>query len=154
MCLKQLCTLQCNSISQLAVLCPFLTQGLHFRMCGMRDASTLNFKTSLPHHPLSQETITDRFMARKMLSAGARADARNNLVELIETNCRSTLACCSQLAPAFQNKSPPQEPPTDTSNGTCTNCCHHRTEKNFQDTSHYTEAGSAGLAECEQKHTQ
>ena len=27
-------------------------------------------------------------MARKMLSAGARADARNNLVEIIETNCR------------------------------------------------------------------
>ena len=56
-------------------------------MCDMRDASTLNLKTSLPHHALSQERITDRFMARKMLSAGARADARNNLVEIIETNC-------------------------------------------------------------------
>ena len=71
----------------LTVLCPFLTQGLHFRMCGMRDASTLHFKTSLPHHPLSPEKNTDRFMARKMLSAAARADARNILVELIETNC-------------------------------------------------------------------
>ena len=57
-------------------------------MCCMRDAGTLNFKTSLPHHPLSQEKITDRFMARKMLSAGARADARNNIVDIIETNCR------------------------------------------------------------------
>ena len=42
--------------------------GQHFRMCDMRDASTLNFKTSLPHHSLSQEKITDRFMARKMQS--------------------------------------------------------------------------------------
>ena len=57
-------------------------------MYDMRDASTLNFKTSLPHHSLSQEKITNIFMARKMLSAGARADARNNLVETIETNCR------------------------------------------------------------------
>ena len=57
-------------------------------MCDMRDASTLNFKKSLPHHPFTQEKITDRFMARKMPSAGARADARNNLVEIIETNCR------------------------------------------------------------------
>ena len=57
-------------------------------MCDMRDASTLNFKTSLPHHPLSQEKNTDMFTARKMLSAGARADARNNLVEIIGTNCR------------------------------------------------------------------
>ena len=56
-------------------------------MCDMRDASTLDFKTSLPHHPLSQEK-PQMFMARKMLSAGARADARNNLVEIIETNCR------------------------------------------------------------------
>ena len=57
-------------------------------MGDMRDASTLNLKTSLPHSPLSQEKITDRFIARKMLSAGARADARNNLVEIIKTNCR------------------------------------------------------------------
>ena len=57
-------------------------------MCDMRYASTLNFKTSLPHHPLPQEKITDRFMARKTLSAGACADARNNLVETIETGCR------------------------------------------------------------------
>ena len=57
-------------------------------MCDMRDAGTLNFKTSLQHHPLSQEKITDRFMARKMLSAGPRADARNNFVEIIRTNCR------------------------------------------------------------------
>ena len=56
-------------------------------MCEMRNASTLNFKTSLPYHPLSQQKITDRFMAHKMLSAGARADAWNNLVEIIETNC-------------------------------------------------------------------
>ena len=38
-------------------MCSFLTQGLHFRMCDMRDASTLNFKTPLPHHPLSIKRI-------------------------------------------------------------------------------------------------
>ena len=59
------------------VLCPFLTQGLHFRMCDVIDASTLNSKTPLPRHALSQGKITDRFIARKMLSAGARDDARN-----------------------------------------------------------------------------
>ena len=57
-------------------------------MCDVIDASTLNFKTSLPHHALSQGKITDKFMASKMLSAGARVDARNNLVGVIETNCR------------------------------------------------------------------
>ena len=93
-------------------------------------------------------------MASKMLSAGARADARNNLVEIIETNCRGLWHVCSQLASAFQNKSPLQEPPTDTSNGTCTDCRDHRTEKHFQDNSHYTELGLAGIPECESKHTQ
>ena len=57
-------------------------------MFDMRHPITLNFKASLTHNPLSQEKITDKFMARKMLSAGARADARNNLFEIIETNCR------------------------------------------------------------------
>ena len=71
-----------------AVTCPFLTQGLRFRMCNMRGASAPNLNTSLLRSPLSQEKITDKFMASKMLSAGARADARNNLVEIIETNCR------------------------------------------------------------------
>ena len=108
-------------------------------MCDMRYATTLNFKTSLPHHPLSEEKITDKFMARKMLSAGARADARKNLVEIIETKLSCTLACCAQLAPSFQNKSNPREPPTNTSNGTYTNCRHHRTKKNLQDNSNYTE---------------
>ena len=62
--------------------------GTALPMCDMRDGSIRNFKTSLPHHALSQEKTTDRFMTRKMLSAGACADARNNLVEIIETNCR------------------------------------------------------------------
>ena len=57
-------------------------------MCNTRDPSTLNFKTSLPQHAPSQGKITDKFMASKMLSAGARDDVRNNLIETIETNCR------------------------------------------------------------------
>ena len=78
-------------------------------MCGMRHASALNFKTSLPHHALFQERITDRFMARKMLSAGAGADARNKIVEIIKTNCHGHW---TQLAAAFQNKSNGSHPQT------------------------------------------
>ena len=40
-------------------------------------------------------------MARKVLSAGASADARNDLVEIIETNCRGHWHEGSQPALAF-----------------------------------------------------
>ena len=46
-------------------------------MRDMRDASTLNFKTPLPHHALSQDKITNKFMTRWMLSDEARAGAKN-----------------------------------------------------------------------------
>ena len=71
-----------------AVHCSFLTQELHFRTCDTRDAGMLDAKTSLPYHALSPKRIPDEFIACKVRSADARADAKNNLVEIIKTNRR------------------------------------------------------------------
>ena len=57
-------------------------------MGNMRDTNMLNTRTSLPYHGPFPEKITDGFMACKVLSAGARADARDNLVEINKTNSR------------------------------------------------------------------
>ena len=59
MCLRQCVNFIVFDI-KFAVPCPFLTQGLRFRMCNMRGAGALNLNTSLLRSPLSQEKITDQ----------------------------------------------------------------------------------------------
>ena len=70
-----------------AVLCPFLTQGLHFRMCDMRDASTLNFKyLCRTTHFQKRRSQTGSWLARCCPLGNVLM--HGNLVEKNETNCR------------------------------------------------------------------